>query len=434
VYKLFSKNIVVSLIQRMYRAHNPTAPGMHNMGGTYGGDSYSYGGAGGSHTNVTYRRDAGYFERVGGSCCGIFFGILLLLTSFPVLFLNEGRAVQTAKSLDEGFRLVQHIQSDDPIFDSNENQLVHLTGALKTEMALSDSQFDISIYAVKLRRSVEMYQWVEHSHKREYKEGDRTRVETTYSYTTEWKGDIIKSNAFSNPTAHTNPTSFPINSYTKVASPVFVGQHQLSSGLISKVSNFKTLQPKHTPVEGNFQMLENYIYRSNNPYSPKVGDLRISFSYAGHSDHVTLKQDHVSIIAKQNSGILTAFQTEAGDVLEMLYHGIKTAKEIFDSEHSANSMLTWVLRGVGWLLMFISLQMIMSIFRQIVSFIPIVRDIVGLATSLIAFSIATSLALITIAIGWLRYRPMLACALLVGAAIPLYLSKKKAGKDKMEKK
>jgi len=156
--------------------------------------------------------------------------------------------------------------------------------------------------------------------------------------------------------------------------------------------------------------------------------------YAGHSDHVTFKQDHVSIIAKQNSGILTAFQTEAGDVLEMLYPGIKTAKEIFDSEHSANSMLTWVLRGVGWLLMFISLQMIMSIFRQIVSFIPIVRDIVGLATSLIAFSIATSLALITIAIGWLRYRPMLACALLVGAAIPLYLSKKKAGKDKMEKK
>lgn len=44
---------------------------------------------------------------------------------------------------------------------------------------------------------------------------------------------------------------------------------------------------------------------------------------------MTFKQDHVSIIAKQSSGILNAFQTEAGDVLEMLYDGIKTAKVRF---------------------------------------------------------------------------------------------------------
>ena len=42
-----------------------------------------------SHTTVSYRRDPGYFERVGGSFCGIFVGFLLLLAAFPVLFFNE---------------------------------------------------------------------------------------------------------------------------------------------------------------------------------------------------------------------------------------------------------------------------------------------------------------------------------------------------------
>ena len=42
-----------------------------------------------SHTRVTYRRNAGYFERVGTSFCGALTGILLLLSAFPLLFWNE---------------------------------------------------------------------------------------------------------------------------------------------------------------------------------------------------------------------------------------------------------------------------------------------------------------------------------------------------------
>ena len=44
-----------------------------------------------SYTRVSYKRNAGYFERVGGSCCGAFVGVLLLMGGFPVLFLNEVR-------------------------------------------------------------------------------------------------------------------------------------------------------------------------------------------------------------------------------------------------------------------------------------------------------------------------------------------------------
>lgn len=36
-------------------------------------------------------------------------------------------------------------------------------------------------------------------------------------------------------------------------------------------------------------------------------------------------------------------------------------QEIFDAEHSTNTLLTWALRGVGWVLMFIGFQMMTSI-------------------------------------------------------------------------
>jgi len=38
---------------------------------------------------------------------------------------------------------------------------------------------------------------------------------------------------------------------------------------------------------------------------------------------------------------------------------------MFESEHSNNSKLTWLLRFVGWLLMFIGLQVITDVVRQI---------------------------------------------------------------------
>lgn len=417
----------------MYRAHNPTEPGfdnMNNFGSSYGNVSDSY-------TNVTYKRNPGYFEKVGSSACGIFIGILIVFASFPLLFLNEGRAVQTAKSLDEGLRAVVKI-SHETIFDSNDNHLVHLSGKLKTNLPLTDDAFGIRVSAVKLRRHVEMYQWIEHEHKREYNEGDRTRVETTYSYSTEWKSEVVNSGSFSNPTAHRNPNSFPVDSITKTASPVFVGQFQLSEGLTSKVDNFKTLQPQVTPSGRNdLVILDKYFYRSHDPYSPKVGDIRISFTYAGVSSGENLEfgqPDEVSIIARQSGSQLSAYQTEAGDALELLYDGVKSAKEIFDTEHSANTALTWVLRFVGWLMMFLGFQIMMDILRQIVSFIPIIREIVGLATSIIAFTLASSLALVTIAVGWLRYRPLLAATIFIAAMVPVYLSRRKAEKDKTERK
>ena len=44
----------------------------------------------------------------------------------------QGRAVQTAKSLDEGLRSVRSLHNIDVVFDENNGKLVHINGPLKT--------------------------------------------------------------------------------------------------------------------------------------------------------------------------------------------------------------------------------------------------------------------------------------------------------------
>ena len=61
-----------------------------------------------------------------------------------------------------------------------------------------------------------------------------------------------------------------------------------------------------------------------------------------------------------------------------------------------------------------------------VSWLPIVRELVGLGLTLISLCLATSLSLVTIAIGWIAHRPLLGLSLLVAAAVPIYLSRKRA--------
>jgi hypothetical protein len=242
----------------------------------------------------------------------------------------------------------------------------------------------------------------------------------------EWKSHVVHSSSFDDPSGHHNPGSMLVESKTFEASPVYVGVYQLSKGLINKVSNWHDLNPMYPATDPSVKKLDNMFYHGREPQRPEVGDIRVTFQYAGLSGQPHPKlggPDRVSIIAKQSSTRLVGYQTQAGNALELLYNGDKTMEEIFEAEHSFNNLLTWILRGVGWLVMFIGLSLITSIVTALVSFLPIFRDLVGLAVSVINFCLATSISLIVIALGWIRYRPLLGSAILATALIPILLSK-----------
>ncbi|XP_078066130.1 transmembrane protein 43 isoform X2 [Mustelus asterias] len=353
-------------------------------------------------------------------------GLVAFLFSFYLLFTNEGRCVTTQNSLDEGLSLVMSLNDIFTPLPQHDGKLVHLSGSLMTQQPLFDPNYGISLHVVKLQRRVEMYQWVEYGDSRDYEENGEKKTQTGYSYNTEWKSEVVNSRSFDREIGHKNPSSMAVESFMAVAVDVTVGNFHLSKELIDKINTFKRIRlDKFEGPHADIIVQDDYFYHSINPRIPEVGDLRVSFHFAGLSGEWSFlgRPDVVTIVARQEKNQLTSYQTQSGNVLELLYEQSLSAKEVFEKEHAANSMLTWGLRFGGWLMMFVGIKLMIKIFHTLVDWIPGIRDLVSLGLTIFAVSLATSLTLLTVAAGWIFYRPLVALLLGISAALPLLLVK-----------
>lgn len=158
--------------------------------------NYSSTGSRKEHVKVTSDPQPGFLERLSETSGGMFVGLVTFLLSFYLIFTNEGRALKTANLLAEGLSLVVSPDSIHSVAPENEGRLVHIIGALRTSKLLSDPNYGVHLPAVKLRRHVEMYQWVETEESNEYTEDGQVKKETKYSYNTEWRSEIVSSKNF----------------------------------------------------------------------------------------------------------------------------------------------------------------------------------------------------------------------------------------------
>ncbi|XP_043375610.1 transmembrane protein 43 isoform X2 [Dermochelys coriacea] len=281
------------------------------------------------HVKITSEPKPGFLERLSDTAGGMLIGLAAFSLSFYLLFTNEGRALKTATSLDEGLSLVVPLDNIHSVSQQNEGKLVHLSGALRTSKPLFDPSYGLSIHAVKLKRQVEMYQWVEYEDSKEYEENGEVKKETRYSYNTEWKSEVVNSRNFDREIGHKNPSAMAVESFTAIAPDVQVGSFFLSKGLIEKIDSFKQMSlSKLEDPHADITRREDYFYHSENPRRPEVGDLRVSFFYAGLSrdkSHLG-PADVVSVIARQRGDQLVSYQTKSGDVLQVLYPGDLSAE------------------------------------------------------------------------------------------------------------
>jgi len=361
-------------------------------------------------------------SRLMGSIKSVLIGIVLFLISFIVLWYNEGRAVKTATGLEQGASQVITVDSGE-LIQENSGKLVHLTGKVITKENLTDEDFKIDVNAIKLRRNVYMYQWVEKiERKKEKKIGGGEKTTTVYKYVKEWQDDVINSSSFRKPNGHTNPQSLLHPKYAKTVSKAAIGKYDLSKSLLSQTGGFEslpiaildTLQHKNARIisegsnsSGSNDNLTKKIYiGKGTSSSPQIGDVKVSF------DIIPSGNDY-SVISQQNGNTFNPFQTNTGTTINIISEGVLSSDNMFATAQKNNTILTWILRGVGFFMMFFGLSMILKPLVVLADVLPFLGNILDFGLILFVGIISFGLSFITIAIAWLAYRPLLGILLLV---------------------
>lgn len=332
-------------------------------------------------------------------------GLLLFGGAFPLLFWNEGNAVRTAKGLEEGAGQVITVPADQVQLENNA-RLVHVTGLAKSEDIITEPLIGFNRKALKLERTVEMYQWVE---RREEKKNDAGNTETTYRYEQRWSHEEINSRNFQNRNQYYNPR-MPFRSETFLAKNVSLGAFKLAPDQVNKISGYDRLMIDDELLRNfrqRFRMARrsgDYIYSSNSISNPRVGDVRVMYQVYNNQD--------ASVIAMQSGNSFRPFETSQGTKISLVQSGKVGHQEMFDRAQAANTAMTWAIRLAGLLMMFSGLKMMLSIIPDFFRNIPILGSIVQAGTSLFAGVTAFLLAVITIAVSWFFVRPVLSILLL----------------------
>jgi hypothetical protein len=358
-------------------------------------------------------------SRLIESIKGILIGFVMFIAAFPVLFWNEGRAVQTAKSLGEGASEIVSVTSDN-VETTNEGKLVYVTGDATTTDTVSDPKFGVTVSALRLERVAEMYQWKESktSNSQKHLGGGETTV-TNYKYEKVWSPKLIHSGGFKQASGHENPQTMPVTNATWTAKSVTLGGFTMPDALIDKMDKTesiavdeKTASNAAPDVQNRFKLQQGRYYLGENPAAAAVGDTRVTFK--------VVRPATVSIVARQVANTFEAFQAKAGGSILLLTYGTVSPDAMFKTAEKANKTLTWVLRAAGFLLIFIGLFLIFNPLAVVADVVPIFGSLLRASVAGFVGLVTAALSLVTISVAWLTYRPLFGLVLLVLAGASMW--------------
>ncbi len=373
-----------------------------------------------------------WFTRIKNSFIGIIFGIILIFAAIFLIFWNEGNGLRTAQSLEQAQKILVSIPNA-PISSGNNLKAVYLSGLATTNENLTDPIFGTFEKAIKLDRSVKMYQWKENVETTtEHETGGSEKETKNYTYEKVWSDEIIDSSEFKDMTGHTNPTRMLIQSKTQYADHVTVGDFILPLDLTKKIDapvsidlSKIDLAPLKAKVNKPVASVSDKIYVGTEPNSPEIGDLEISLS--------EVLPQTVSIIAQQTDNTLQPYLAPAGHNVMLLEIGQHSSTEMIMNAESENRMITWLLRGASLLMLIIGIALLMQPIVVLADVLPFLGSIVGFGTGFIAFTVGLILWTLFTAIAWFAVRPLLSIGMFAIVMIIcgiLYSLKKKQSANK----
>jgi len=327
--------------------------------------------------------------------------------------LNEGRAVEAISALNQGLHQVVEA-SPDTVLPANDGKLIHLTGPISTATPARDPVFGVTGEGLlRLSRKVEMYQWKEDtSTSTSESMGGTKTTQTTYSYHRVWSESLIDSSEFHHPSGHANP-SMPITSARFDSSASMLGAYHVDPGVLDEISDFTPFEAAIASPLPGYQAQGGAFYRGQDAANPAIGDLRVNFE--------AVPSQVFSVVAAQVAGTLTPYHAANGYEIALVKPGALTSAALFAEKRQEERILTWVLRGVGFIVMVIAFALVAGPVATLFAVVPFLEGIVEAGTFLVALTFAVPVTLATIAIAWAAHRPLIGGALLAAALVSLIL-------------
>ena len=407
-----------------------------------------------------------YGSRVGNSFKAILWGIILVWISIRLLARNEKNYVEQKAALKEWASIVQEATTDQ-IDSTLEWSEIHISWETASNAeALKDSTFWVTTDNLKLKRTVEMYQWYEEEHEECHDNywwsEDCT---TTYTYDTKWSDNAISSSSFYQSSNHENPSTWEYESNERVKEPITLWAYTLTPVFVNQLTDYKTINISEQDIiipekyksitnqnttsnETIEQNNNSYLYGDSNenntiapnekfhingdqiyiwldPNKPAVWDLRISF--------LSVKPYTVSIVWKQMSNELTSYKVSNWRNINLLSQGNVSAEDMFLQAQKENKMMTWIIRLIWLVLMYCGFAAMFKFIETLAKVLPFLANIIWVWTWIIALGLTLVVWFITIGIAWLVVRPIVWICCLVVAAWGIFLlikSKKSKAPDK----
>lgn len=359
-------------------------------------------------TEDVHAAPQGFWERLSNSFGAIIAGLLLVPLACWGLFWNEGRAVKTARALEEGQGLVQAIgtQRVDPAFNG---KLIHVTGEVRSQQGVQDDLFGVTAKGIKLYRKVEMLQWVE----KESGSGQDRK----FTYSQEWSERAIDSSRFRVSQGHQNPpmrwqsARFSARDARIDAYPLGNAIQSLGGGsdfLLQPAAVEQARRRTGAPL----QIRDGQLFLANNQNGTQVGSIRVSYQW--------LPEGKASFVGKQGPDGLEPYKARNGREFLLAENGTKTTDEMFETAQHDNTVLTWILRAVGLLVMFIGFSALFAPVTLLASYVPILGSLVSGAVGLVAGAATALLGPSVIAIAWFAYRPLISILVLAAGLAVAY--------------
>jgi hypothetical protein len=355
-----------------------------------------------------------WFQRITKSVGGIIIGIGLFLGSFVVLFVNEGtidksKVAATAVEIDA---------TEAPA--ESATGLVAIGGTATADKPLGDGLYFKPGKYLLVERTTEVYAWVESSKTETRKDavgGGETTI-TTYFYNKQWVSEAQSEAQFSGYRKE-DYNNFQSSSGEKInnaralrrlvsdgeakVATVKMGRYTIATEAVElpKATSVKDLtdtidraKVSATPggsINGSFI----YIRKGGNTNAgDTVGDERVSYS--------VLPSDFKgTAFGKLNGTSLESFAIEetlkSSTSLYRLFIGNKEAA--VQTLHSEFVFWIWVVRVLGFAMMWIGLMLIFGPISTILDIVSILGSVSRFLINLVLFLIALGLSVMTILIG-----------------------------------